>query len=388
MGTGRRFKVVTIRGIPIYVSLSWLVIFGLFLYLQYTNFTIGPFFAEPAEALKVATASSILFFGGVLLHEAAHAWVSRRYDLPVLGITLVFWGGATETRANSKGPLAEFLVAFAGPFTTLSLAVIFWVVARQMEPGIWHDMIAVLARWNLLFAGLNALPGFPLDGGRMLLSATWGATHDRRTALKVAGWGGIAVGVAFFVYAILQFGNPNGDVGSAFFFIYIGVVLIGTGRAMPQRIALRDRLHVGTVADAMREAPDAVAADATLMQALDHVLRTSPDQSFPVVDAGKVVGTVSMASARRVGGRDPMRPVRDGMLPLNQTPVVKPDDPLDDALEWMSGRDAIVLDDERLVGAIGPPDVERWFRSRYEGDRNEPPVATIGGHVVPPRPDL
>ncbi|MGZ4132351.1 MAG: site-2 protease family protein [Actinomycetota bacterium] len=388
MGTGRRFKVVTIRGIPIYISLSWLVIVGLFFWLQYTNFTIGPFFAKPSEALKVAAASSVLFFGGVLLHEAAHAWVSRRFDLPVLGITLVFWGGATETRANSKGPLAEFLVSFAGPFTTLSLAVIFWVVARQMHPGIWHDMIALLARWNLLFAGLNALPGFPLDGGRMLLSATWGATHDRRTALKVAGWGGIAVGVAFFVWAIYQFTIPRGDIGTAFFFVYIGVVLIGTGRAMPQRIALRDRLHVGTVADAMRDAPESLAADATLMQALDHVLRTFPDQSFPVVDGGRVVGTVSMASARRVGGRDPMRPVRDGMLPLSQTPIVKPEDPLDDALEWMSGRDAIVLDHERLVGAIGPPDVERWFRGRYDGDRNEPPVATIGGHVVPPRPDL
>jgi CBS domain-containing protein len=222
----------------------------------------------------------------------------------------------------------------------------------------------------------------------MLLSATWGATHDRRTALKVAGWGGIVVGVAFFAWALLQFAIPNGDVGSAFFFVYIGVVLIGTGRAMPQRIALRDRLHVGTVAEAMREAPETLAADATLMQALDHVLRAYPDQSFPVEERGTVVGTVSMASARRVGGRDPMRPVRDGMLPLSQTPVVQPEDSLDDALEWMSGRDAIVLDHGRLVGAIGPADVERWFRRRYDHDRNEPPVTTMGGHVVPPRPDL
>jgi Zn-dependent protease len=388
MGTGRRFKVVTIRGIPVYVSLSWLVVVALFLYLQYANFSITRPSSSPAEVWWVAFVSSVLFFGGVLLHEAAHAWVSRRFDLPVLGITLVFWGGATETRANSKGPLAEFLVSFAGPFTTLLLSVIFWVAARGLQPGIWHDMLALLAKWNLWFAGLNALPGFPLDGGRMLLSTTWGITHDRRIALKVAGWGGILVGAAFFGYAVLQFGNPNGDVGTAFFFVYIGVVLIGTGRAMPQRIALRDRLRVGTVADAMREPPQTVGADSTLLQALDHVLRAFPDQSFPVVEAGRVVGTISMASARRAGGRDPMRPVRAGMLPLNQTPVVKPGDTLDDALEWMTGRDAIVLDQGRLVGAIGPVDVERWFRSRYDGDRNEPPVATMGGHVVPPRPDL
>ncbi len=83
-----------------------------------------------------------------------------------------------------------------------------------------------------------------------------------------------------------------------------------------------------------------------------------------------------------------MRPVRDATLPLNQTPVVSPADRLDDAIEWMSGRDAVVLRDGVLVGAVGPADVERWFRGRYEAPRDEPPVASVGGHVVPPRPDV
>jgi len=94
-----------------------------------------------------------------------------------------------------------------------------------------------------------------------------------------------------------------------------------------------------------------------------------------------VIGTVSMGSARKVGSRDPLRPVRDGMAPLSQTPVVAPTDRLYDVLEVIAGRDGLVLDDGVLVGAIGAADIDRWFRERSQG------VPTASGEV-PPRPDL
>ncbi len=104
-----------------------------------------------------------------------------------------------------------------------------------------------------------------------------------------------------------------------------------------------------------------------------------------------MAGTVSIESARRVGARDPTRPVRDGMRPLTQTPVVTPDETLDEAVEWLGGRDGLVLREGSLVGALGPDDIERWYRRVIEGQPDRPPapgVSMTTVPTVPPRPDL
>ncbi len=395
MGSGgSRWKIATVRGIPLYVSTSWFVIVGLYVWLRYEGLT--RILVEPAEAATIAVLGAVLFFGSVLLHEAAHAVMARSLDLPVSGITLVFWGGATETKASAKGPLGEFLVAFVGPATTLVLAGVFWF-AETLTNGLVAETLRSLAWLSLVFAAFNALPGFPLDGGRMLLSAVWGATGNRRTAMRVAGYGGIAVGAVIGAFAVWSLFSE--DLTWALFLGYVAMILIATGRSMDHRIAVRDQLVRGKVSDAMRPPPPVVPADMSLMQALDNYLRGAGEQGFPVVDAGRVIGTISIESARKVGGRDPMRPVRDGVRPLAQTPVLAPDETLDDAVEWLGGRQGLVLRDGVLVGALGPTDVERWYRrviegrsegtAGDEGSRSESPtVTTPASGTVPPRPDL
>jgi len=393
-GGGSRWKVATVRGIPLYVSTSWFVIAGLYVWLRYE--TLTRILVEPAEAATIAVLGAVLFFGSVLLHEAAHAVMARSLDLPVSGITLVFWGGATETKASAKGPLGEFLVAFVGPATTLVLAGVFWF-AETVTNGLVAETMGSLAELSLIFAAFNALPGFPLDGGRMLLSIVWGVSGNRRTAMRIAGYGGIVVGVAIGAVAIWMLVNE--DLTWAIFLGYVAMILIATGRAMDHRIAVRDQLVQGTVGDAMRTPPPPVPADMSLMQALDNYLRGADGQGFPVVDAGRVIGTISIESARKIGGRDPMRPVRDGVRPLAQTPVLAPDETLDDAVEWLGGREGLVLRDGVLVGALGPGDVERWYRrviegrpertAGHDGSSSTPPsMITPAPGSVPPRPDL
>jgi len=377
---GRRYRVATVRGIPLYVDAGWLLIAAVYLSFEYLNLSSSAWEPTSAEAFGLALLSFALFFGGVLVHESAHAVVARAFDLPVASITFVFWGGATETPANARGPLVEFLVAGAGPASTLLLAGGFTLTHGAMEPSLMRGIVGELAFLNLLFAGFNALPGFPLDGGRMLLAATWGVTRNRRTGLRIAGYGGLVVGAGFVGLAALAL-IRQGDIGRGFFFGYLGSVLIATGRSMGQRIALRDLLVTGTVSDAMRPPAATVPAAASLADALDHGLRDEPGRTFPVVEAGRVIGTVSMASARRIGARDPLRQVREATLPLNQGPVVAPDDSLDDAFEWLSGREALVVRDGVLVGVLAPADVERWYRRRYE------PGAVTPADRPPPRPD-
>jgi hypothetical protein len=189
------------------------------------------------------------------------------------------------------------------------------------------------------------------------------------------------VGVAFGAAAIWAISNDDLILG--LFFGYLAAVLISTGRGMDQRIALRDHLLKGRVAEAMRPPPPSVPADMSLAEALDHGLRGSKGQAFPLVDDGRVIGTISMQSARRMGSRDPMRPARDAVVPLNQTPIVDPNETLDEAFEWLGGRDGLVLKDGALVGSLGPRDVEHWYRRVIEGQSSP-----TGSAQLPPRPDL
>jgi Zn-dependent protease/CBS domain-containing protein len=390
MGSGKRYRVATVAGIPFYVGTSWLVVAGLYVYLQYLRLRGSSVEPSDAESIALALFGAFLFFGGVVIHEVAHAVAARLQNIPVAAITMVFWGGATEAKASSKGPGAEFLVAFVGPASTLVLAGVFWVVGDQLD-GLMGAIVRDLARLNLFFAGLNAIPGFPLDGGRMLLATAWGVSGSRRTGLRVVGYVGLGLGAVCAGFAIIAFTNQND-----WWFIlgYLAFLMISTGRSMEQRIALRDRLSQGTVADVMRPAPPAIPATTPLTDALDRHLRGADGKAFPVVDDGRVIGTVSMASARKVGARDPLRPVRDGMIVLAETPIVAPDESLDDALEWVGSRQGLVLQDGRLVGAITARDVERWYQRRFEGKLDDDDVAGVSppagdnAVAVPPRPDV
>jgi Zn-dependent protease len=378
VGSGKRWKVATFRGIPLYVSASWVFIVVFFVWSQYARL-ISEHRAGESEALVLAAVAAALFFGSVLVHECAHAAMARGLDLPVMGITLVFWGGATETKASDRGAFGEFLVAFVGPASTLAMAGVFWVVAQMTEGGASY-VVGWLAWISLLFAGLNSLPAFPLDGGRMFLSAVWGITGSRRTAMRAAGYVGLAIGIATAAIAVISF--QRGD-GYFLFLGYLAFILIATGRSMEGRIAFRDQLVKGSVADAMRPAPRVVPADLSLAESLDRYLRGSDGGWFPVVENDRIIGTVSLATASRVGGRDPLRPTREGMAPIAQTPTLAPDETLDDAVEWLAGREGLVLKDGVLVGAIGPGDVERWYRREIEG-RFDTDTEAVG---VPPRPD-
>jgi Zn-dependent protease len=382
MMMGHRWKVATVRGIPLYVSTSWVWIAALYVWVQYTELTVnGGVRPGSAEAVLLAILTAALFFASILAHETAHAVMARGLGLPVRGVTLVFWGGATETRADIRGPLGEFLVAFVGPATTLALSGAFWV-AHIVTAGVISEIVGYLSWLSLIFAGLNALPGFPLDGGRMLLAAVWGLTKNRRMALRAAGWSGVVVGLAFGAAAVWSI--SNGDLGMGIFAGYIAAILISTGRGMEQRIAFRDQMMKGRVGEAMRPPPPTIPATMSLAEALDHALRGTPNESFPVVDdGGHVIGAVSMQSARRMGARDPLRPVRDALIPLNQTTVLDPDETLDGAFEWLGGGTGLVVKDGILVGALAPRDVEDWYRRVIEG-RSAP----TGFATLPPRPDL
>ena len=293
----------------------------------------------------------------------------------------MFWGGATETKASGKGPLGEFLVAFVGPATTLVLAGVFWF-GESVSNGLVAATMGSLAGLSLIFAGFNALPGFPLDGGRMLLATVWGITGNRRTAMRAAGYGGIAVGAVIGGVAVWMV--ATGDIGMAVFLGYVAMILISAGRGMDQRIALRDQLVRGNgrrrdaAAAAHRADRHLAPAGARRVPARRPTARRSPSSTRGRSSArSRSRARARSAAAIRCGrcatacGRWP----RPRWSPPSET--------LDDAVEWLGGREGLVLRDGVLVGALGPADIERWYRRVIEGKADDPHDAN-----VPTRPDL
>jgi Zn-dependent protease/predicted transcriptional regulator len=377
-----RWKIATVGGVPLYLASSFVWIAVLYTYSLYLGFSEGGVVLGDTAALLLALFSAVLFFGSILAHELAHAVVARAFGLPVAGITLLFWGGATETKADLKGPKEEFLVSAAGPAMSLLMGGLFWLISRALagpSPAL-GEAFSYVGFVNVLLAGLNAIPGYPLDGGRVLQAAVWTISRNKVLGTRVAGWAGMVVGVGFGAFGLSQLASGTTTFGV--WFLFLAWILISTARGTETRLRLRSELAKGRARDAMRPPPDTVPAEMSLADVLRDYLRGREHDAFPVVEGGRVIGTISMNSARRVGGRDPLRPARDGIVPLAAARSVQVDDGLDDVLDLLGGQEGMVLDDGRLVGSVAPRDVERWYQRHLRGDTDAPAGA------VPPRPDL
>ena len=322
---GRGFRIATIRGVPVNVDSSWIWIavllvatFWARLDQQFPDIASG-------EAFGYAVFGALVFFGSVFLHEAAHA------------------------------------IAALGPGTSLGLSGVFWLLSRLTEDtaGPLPGLLSYVAAVNLFMAIFNALPGLPLDGGRMLQSVVWRVTHDQQKATRIAARSGLVVGgavIAFAIYALTQ-----ERVFQAVWGGIIGLFIFRGAQASEQRIGIDGRLASATVADAMDPPPPAVPADLSLSLTLDRFLRGHEEEAFPVIQDGEVIGMISFNSARELGIRDPLRPARDALIPLEHVLVAHPDERLDEVSARLgTDRAALVLRDGRLVGAISGSGVYRW----------------------------
>ena len=193
----------------------------------------------------------------------------------------------------------------------------------------------------------------------MLQSLVWRLTRDQQRATRVAARAGLVVGgivIALAIYALTQERLLQAVWGAI-----IGMFIFRGAQASEQRIGIDGRLASATVAEAMDPPPPAVPADLALSLTLDRFLRGHEDEAFPVIQDGTVIGMISFNSARDLGRRDPLRPARDAIIPLQHVLVAHPDERLDEVSARLgTDRAALVLRDGRLVGAISGSGVYRW----------------------------
>jgi Zn-dependent protease/CBS domain-containing protein len=358
-----------IFGFQIDLDYSWFVIF--FLILGTFTGVVFPMYAPGLERsvyVTMGAAGAVLFFVSLLLHELAHAFMARWKGIHVEGITLFIFGGMARTRSEAMRPIDELVIAGVGPLASFLLAVVFYGLAVVADAGAWHPGVFAVSEHlgflNLALAVFNLLPGFPLDGGRLLRGVVWSLTGDLRKATRVATTAGKALGwliIAGGVYLLLA----ANQLVSGLWFIFIGWFLAQAADASYTQLLLRHVLAGRVARDAMTHFPETVAPDVTLDSMVDNYFMKRPYNSFPVTDDGIVIGMVTLLQVKRVPHSDWKRlRVADVMTPLVDTLIVSPQSPMTEVLERMSEnetRRVIVAQEWELRGIITGGDIANWL---------------------------
>jgi Zn-dependent protease/CBS domain-containing protein len=363
---GTSWRVGRIAGIEVRVDSSWVVIALLITYTMYLQIS-RVYETSTGAAVSLAILSALLFFGSVLVHELAHALVSQARGIRVQDITLFLFGGATRAKVDSRGPGDEFVIALVGPLTSGILAALFGIVAslgRDVLSTPVAGILGYLAWTNLVVAGFNLLPGFPLDGGRLLRAAIWRATGSLGRATRAAslagqgvGWLLVAAGVAWLL---------AGDLGSGIWFAFIGWFLVQAARSSYQELQLQQLLRGVEAEDVMAANLVRIPPELSLQDAVDDYFMRYNHGAFPVDEQGRTIGLLTLRGVRRVP-RDqwPSHRVREQMVPLGDQVVVAPDARMDGVLDKLQDGEAgrvLVVQDGEVVGIITPTDLAHWLR--------------------------
>lgn len=367
------FRLGSVLGFEIRIDYSWFVIF--FLIFWTFSFAAFPFnfpgFSSSVY-LAMGLASTILFFVSLLAHELSHSLVARARGIPVEGITLFIFGGVSRTRGEAKTPGDEFWIAVVGPITSLVIGIVLWFVGAFGVRGGWSIPVSGSALYlgvlNVALAVFNLVPGFPLDGGRVLRSIIWKATGNMTRATYWASQVGKVIGYILIVLGIFEAFAVNLIAG--IWLAVIGWFLRNAAVTSYRQHLLQGILEQVPAEQAMTPNPATVGPDLTLRELMDqHFLRERYD-AYPVVEGDHPVGLVTLDQVRAVPPDEwPERQVGDVMAPAPDGLTVGPDEPMTRVLEKMesSGVERVLVTrGDHLEGIITVSDLTVWLRRAQE----------------------
>jgi len=365
-----RVTIARIWGIPISVHVSWLLVFA----LVASSLAAGYFPAHHPEwgaptRWVLGALTSLAFFASVLVHELGHSRVALRYGIPIRGITLFVFGGVAQIGREPDSPGAEFRIAIAGPLTSLALAALFGGVgtvvgsmALVSVPALW------LARINLAVALFNLLPGFPLDGGRVLRAAVWAWTGSFDRGNRAAAAAGEVLAIVLIGVGVLR--AIGGDVAGGIWMALIGWFLQSAVAAGRAEAALRDLLRGATVSQAMARDCPSIAPGLTLERLVREEVLGAGRRCFVVAEDGKLRGLLTLHEVKGVPrDRWDRVTVDEVMQPAQALATVGPEENLLKALEQMDDANVAqlpVVDDGQWLGMLDRERILHYMRVRAE----------------------
>lgn len=370
-----QIKLGSIFGVKIGLHYSWLIIA-----LLVTLSLVGQFYAiNPQWGSSVIWATAIitalLFFTTLLLHELSHAAVARSRGLPVKSITLFALGGVAQIEKEATDAKTEFWIAIVGPSTSILIGTacltLAWSLGWSSSAEPRTPLMAVL-QWlgyiNIALAVFNMIPGFPLDGGRVLRAIVWWITGDPARSTRIAARVGQLIAFGFIIWGIFRFFGGAGFGG--LWLTLIGWFLLDAARASYTQVEISENLRGVKVSEVMANDWPAVDGRINLQTLVDeHLLRTG-QRCFIVEDEGHVSGLITPHEVKTVErAKWPQTTVEEVMRPLRSLHTVVPQTPITEALEVMGREDLNqlpVVHDGRLKGIISRSHILRLLRTRAE----------------------
>jgi Zn-dependent protease len=363
----------TIQGIAIRLHYSWFLIAALITFSLAARFRgLNPAWSG-ALVWGAAVLTALLFFASIVVHELSHALVARARGVPVRAITLFALGGVAQIEKESTDPRTEFWMAIVGPVTSvligsacLGLAHVGGGDGAEASPA--TAVLLWLGYINLVLAAFNMIPGFPLDGGRVLRAIVWWATGDRGKALRVAVAAGRIVAVGLMSWGMLQFLLGAGFGG--LWLVLIGWFLADAAQAARTQWATTELLRELRVGDLMSRDCDVVPGGIDLRSFVDQYLVRGGGRCYVVEEHGRITGLVTATEVKKLDRtRWAQVAVRDVMRPLQQLRTVRAETPVSEALALMVREDLNqlpVTHDGQVDGVIARAHVLQSLQTRAE----------------------
>jgi Zn-dependent protease/CBS domain-containing protein len=366
---GGSWRLGRIAGVEMRIDSSWVVIALLVTYSLYLRFTEAFPELEVALGVILGVGFGLLFFASVLAHEMAHALVARSRRIPVHGITLFMFGGATHAKVESRGPRDEFLISVVGPVSSVVLGGAFFLlgtVGRSLLGPPVSGGFRYLAFVNVALAVFNLLPGFPLDGGRVLRSLVWRASGSLTRATRVASAVGQVVGYLMVGAGLLSLFTVG--LVSGIWLAFIGWFLAQAARSSLHQLEVQRLLESVRVQDVMDPELVGVPSSVTVRQAVEEYFTRSERNIFAVRDGDDTRGLLTLRAVKRVPKAQwGTRRVEEVMEPLDDSCTVEASARMDGVLpkiqEGRVGR-CLVTRDGQVVGILTTGDIARWLRRR------------------------
>ena len=368
-----------IFNIEIGLDYSWFIVFALVTWTLSANYfpefySAWPrFYPSLGKGIYwlVGLVTSLLFFASVLAHELGHSVVAIRTGLPVQSITLFIFGGVARIVREPSRPRQEFFIAIAGPAVSAALGLLFWALSTNWPNP--RSPLAALAEWlsytNFALALFNLIPGFPLDGGRVLRAILWSIGGDLVRATRIASWIGRGVAYLFILGGLLLI-VLDGDLLNGIWLAFIGWFLDNAASMSYQQLALRERLSNRVAREVLENDLPQVPRDLTLDRFIQEYILKTGRRSFPVMDDVRPLGIVTLHNVKTIP-KDcwASTTVEAVMTPLERTIKVNPDDTLARVLEQMtvSGvNHVLVVQDGNLLGLVSREQVLSFIQTRSE----------------------
>lgn len=360
------FRIGTLFGFDIYINYSWLLI----LVFLTASLALGWFPAyykgwSGIEYWLVGFFSSILLFVAVLLHELAHSLVARARHLPVKKITLYIFGGVSDLEQEPQSPGVEFQMAFVGPVVSILIGIVAFLLQLPVRgsdtPG--EAILVYLAITNIILGVFNLLPGFPLDGGRVLRSIIWRITGNLRRATHAAAVTGQVLAYLFILVGIYLF--FLGDVFDGIWLGFIGWFLLSSAQSADAQVRLKSILGGVTVAQVMNKTPATVPANISLQKLVNEYFLPQGLRSALVMQGDQLGGLITLSDIRTVP-QDEWSQTLVGfvMVPREKLHTISPQQDLNDVLPLITAQDVNqlpVLDNNQLVGVLTRDAILRYI---------------------------